>query len=289
MTQDDQVRPALQWDLFIRQRASATQGVPPGKEALTWVANTVTLLYGERDAVLVDTFMSDAHTRELIEWIEAHDRRLVAIYVTHGHPDHFFGLKRLIDRFPGVRAFAPPAVVAAMQRTLAAEAAGGGWRARFPGQLPDELVAAEVMQGDTFELEGHELRVIDTGHTDTDDTTALYVPSIGLLIAGDAIYNGTHPYLVESGREGLAAWLAAIDRIAALEPRAVVVGHGPLEPDCSPRHIDETRQYLLDFERLDRETQTARELYDRMLERYPDRINPGSLWGSAHAAKKFSG
>jgi hypothetical protein len=30
---------------------------------------------------------------------------------------------------------------------------------------------------------------------------------------------------------------------------------------------------------------TARELYDKMLELYPDRANPGSLWGSAHVAK----
>jgi len=32
-------------------------------------------------------------------------------------------------------------------------------------------------------------------------------------------------------------------------------------------------------------TATARELYDHMLEIYPDRANPGSLWGSARAAK----
>jgi len=111
------------------------------------------------------------------------------------------------------------------------------------------------------------------------------VPSIGLVIAGDAIYNGTHPYLVESNRQGLIDWVAAIDKIEALNPRAVVVGHGPLDPDNSPRHIQETRRYIQDFIRLDEETATARELYDRMLALYPERINPGSLWGSANAAK----
>lgn len=253
----------LEWDLLVKRRGSATQGVPPGKEALAWVANTVTLLYGARDAVLVDTFMSEAHTRELIEWIEAHDRRLIAIYVTHGHPDHFFGLKLLVDRFLGVRAFAPAPVVAAMHRVLAVEASGEGWGKRFPGQLPTELVTAEAMNGETLQLEGHELRIIDTGHTDTDDTSALFVPSIGLVVAGDVIYNNTHPYLVESDRAGRQAWLAAIDRIDAVGPAAVVVGHGPLDPDNSPRHIAETRQYILDFERIDCETQSARELYDR--------------------------
>ena len=33
-------------------------------------------------------------------------------------------------------------------------------------------------------------------------------------------------------------------------------------------------------------TATARELYDAMLEIYPDRVNPGSLWGAANIAKK---
>ena len=60
---------------------------------------------------------------------------------------------------------------------------------------------------------------------------------------------------------------------------------GPLHPDNSPRHIAETRRYIHDFIRLSEETAIARELYDRMLALYPDRINPGSLWGSANAAK----
>ena len=67
-------------------------------------------------------------------------------------------------------------------------------------------------------------------------------------------------------------------------------GHGPggaatARWDNTPRHIQETRRYIQDFIRLDDETRTALELYDRMLALYPDRINPGSLWGGANAAK----
>jgi hypothetical protein len=47
------------------------------------------------------------------------------------------------------------------------------------------------------------------------------------------------------------------------------------------RIIDETRQYLRDFNRVNAATTTARELYDAMLEAHPDRVNPGSLWGAA--------
>ena len=278
--------PPLTWDLLVKRRASATQGVPPGKEALTWVANTVTLICGERNAVLVDTFLSQEHTRELIDWIELHDRNLETIYITHGHPDHFFGLALLLEHFPRARALAPRDVVEKMKKVIADEQRDARWSRLFSMQDSPRLEPAQALEGDSFELEGHVLRTIDLGHTDTDDTTALYVPSIGLVVSGDCVYNDAHPYLAESDEAGRRAWLAALDTIEALEPVAVVAGHGPLDPDSSPRHIDETRQYILEFERANRATGTARELYDWMIERYPDRINPGSLWGAAHAAKK---
>ena len=49
----------LNWKLLTKKRGSSTQGIPRGKEDLAWVTNTVTLIYGERDAVLVDTFLSE--------------------------------------------------------------------------------------------------------------------------------------------------------------------------------------------------------------------------------------
>jgi hypothetical protein len=79
MKTTDSRDPTLHLELFIRRRGSATQGVPPGKEALTWVANTVTLIWGERDALLVDTFLGDAQTTELADWIEAKGRTLNAL------------------------------------------------------------------------------------------------------------------------------------------------------------------------------------------------------------------
>ncbi len=282
----DRARPPLEWELFIMERASATQGVPPGKESLSWVANTTTLFWGERDAVLVDTFLSDAQTSVLADFIESKGRTLRSIYLTHAHPDHFFGLTKLLQRFPKAQAIARPNVVDAMRATSSPQSLESNWKKRFPGLVPDRLTIAQVLEDDRFELEGHEFRVLDLGHTDTNDTTGLHVPSLDLVVSGDAVYNEVHPFLVETDKTGRTAWLAALDRIEALAPETVIVGHGPLTPDNSPRHIEATRRYIQDFDRLDGQTSTARELYDAMLALYPERVNPGSLWGSAHAAKR---
>jgi glyoxylase-like metal-dependent hydrolase (beta-lactamase superfamily II) len=274
----------LKWELLIKKRGSATQGVPPGKEALAWVTNAVTLITGKNELLLVDTFLSRAHNEELANWIAAKDKHLARIYITHGHPDHFFGLMILKERFPEARLVARPNVVRAMRRTIEPEILTN-WRQRWPNQIPERLIVADEIDADDFTLEGHDCRVIDTGHTDTDDTTALHVPSIDLVISGDAVYNETHPYLAETDTTGYQEWLSALDKIEALNPKAVVAGHGPPDQDGDPSHIDKTRSYIKTFVSLNQATSSALELYERMLELYPDRINPGSLWASARKAK----
>jgi glyoxylase-like metal-dependent hydrolase (beta-lactamase superfamily II) len=127
---------------------------------------------------------------------------------------------------------------------------------------------------------------VNTGQTDTAYSTSLHVSSIGLIVAGDVVYNGIHPYLVETDTQSRLEWIAALDKLEALKPRAVIAGHKIPENDDDPRNVAETRQYLRDFNRLDEATTTARELYDAMLKLYPDRANPGSLWSGANAAKK---
>jgi hypothetical protein len=68
-------------------------------------------------------------------------------------------------------------------------------RRLFPGQLATHFVAPQPYEHDTFTLEGQELRIIEQGHTDSADTTSLYVPSIGLIVAGDVVYNQCRMYL----------------------------------------------------------------------------------------------
>ena len=277
--------PNLNWKLLTKKRAGVTKGLPPGKEDLAWVTNTVTLIYGERDAVLVDTFLSVQHSKELVDWLVESGKNLTTIYITHAHGDHFFGLKLLLDRFPDARAFATSSVVAAMQNQIKPDVVRSFWEPRFRVRFRRELVVPEVLDGDTLYLEGEELNVVHLGHTDTSDTTALHVPSIGLVVSGDAVYNNTHLYLAECDERARGEWLSALDKIEALHPRAVIAGHGVLDPDSSPRHIEETRRYILDLNAIVASTSTALDLYERMLALHSNRVNPGSLWATAKTVK----
>jgi len=276
----------LQWDVLTIKRPGLSRDLPPGKEALMWVANSSTLIYGERDAVLVDTFLTTEQSQTLLDWVVASGKNLTAIYVTHGHGDHFFGLASLLERFPRARAVATPEIVKAMQEHLTPAWIDNFWRRLFPGDIPDRLLVAEPLDGNDLELEGRKLAAVDTGRTDTAHSTCLHVPSIGLIVAGDVVYNGIHPYLGETDTQSRLEWIATLDKLEALKPKAVIAGHKVPENDDDPRIIAETRQYLRDFNRLNTATATARELYDAMLEIYPHRVNPGSLWGAANTAKK---
>ena len=276
---------ALKWDVLVTTRQGITRDLPPGKEQWTWVPTSATLIFGQRDAVLVDAFLTVEQAAALVEWVAASGKNLTTIYVTHGHGDHFFGIGAVLTRFPNARAMATPDVVKSMRLQASPDYVSSFWRARYPSQIPERLVIAEELKGNVIQLEGRDLVVVELGHTDTDHTTCLHVPSADLVVAGDAAYNEVHLYLAESHAETRREWIAALDTVESLKPRTVIAGHKKPEKSDSPRILEETRQYIRDFDRLAEMTTTARELYDKMLQLYPNRANPGSLWGSARAAK----
>jgi len=275
----------LNWDVFVAKRRGLTRDLPPGKEQLNWVGGSATLIYGGSDAVLVDTLLTIDQNRALADWIGARRKNLTTIYVTHGHGDHFFGLGMVLDRFSGAKAVARPDVIKVMRRQASPESLANFWSPRYPEQIPDRLVIADELRGNVIDLEGRELVAVELGHTDTYHTTCLQVPSVGLVVAGDAAYNDTHLYLAESNAQSRREWIAALDTIESFKPFAVIAGHKKPEKDDSPGIIEETRRYIRDFEGLAEVTTTAQELYDRMLEIYPNRANPGALWASAQAVK----
>src|SRR6202790_3369369 len=279
---------SLGWDVFLAPSIPAiTSELPPGEKQRPWPPISSTLVFGKRDAVLVDTPITVEQARALSDWIVASGKNLTTIYATHGHGDHFFGTNTVLERFPGARFVARPDVIKVMRQQASAESLATFWNPRFPGQISSHLAIAEELAGNVINLEGHDLVSVPLVFTDTASTTCLHVPSIGLIVAGDAAYNGVHLHLSESpNQQRRQEWIAALDKMESLKPRAVIAGHKRVGNDDSPRIIGETRKYIRDFERLVMQTTTARELYDGMLTLYPDWINRGALWSSVLAVKR---
>jgi len=278
---------SLTWEVFLAPSIPAiAPDVPPGETARPWPPISSTLISGERDAVLVDTPITVEQSRALVNWVVARGKNLTTIYATHGHGDHFFGTSTVLERFPGARFVARPEVIKIMRQQASPESLETFWNPRFPDQISGQLAIAEELIGNVINLEGHDLVSVPLGFTDTASTTCLHVPSIGLIVAGDAAYNGDHLHLSESpDQQKRQEWIAALDKMESLKPRAVIAGHKRVGNDDSPRIIGETRKYIRDFERLAMQTTTARELYDEMLKLYPDWINRGALWSSVRAIR----
>lgn len=247
-----------------------------------------TLIHGDSEAVLVDTPISISQTEDLAAWIKktAPGKFLRYVYITHGHGDHWFGISILRKHWPNLCALATPGTVEHMNDQTKPGTLEGTWLVLFPGgQIPESLELAESMDSLTFSLEGHELRAIEVGHTDTYNTTILHVPSIRLVVAGDAVYGDVHQYFGEANtREKRREWLQALDKIEALDPHTVIAGHKREGTVDGIFNLHRTRQYILDFEDAVTKATNWKDLVEDIQRRYPRRINPHAILRGAMAA-----
>jgi glyoxylase-like metal-dependent hydrolase (beta-lactamase superfamily II) len=252
-------------------------------EQATWPASSVSLLSGVKEAILIDALMTFAEAEHLVEWIRATGKDLVTVYITHGHGDHFFGLSTILAAFPEAKAVALPEIV-----PFAQEQVGPGylsfWKASFPNQIPEHPHVPEPMQGNVMVLEGHELRPIMVGQSDTAPSSVVHIPDLEAVVGGDVAYNGIHCWLAQTDPEKRKRWIASLDRIAALDPGIIVAGHkAPDARDDDPQAIlAATKTYIRDFDRLVTESAAPKELIDKMMQLHGERGNPYTLWTAAY-------
>ena len=270
----------LSYDVFVND-PPPQDGFLPNGEPKRFSPMASTLIYGREDAVLTDPGLTEDQARVLGDWVAGHGRNVTDIFITHGHGDHWFAAGLLAERF-GARVVATAGTIAQMQSGVATRALL--WDKLYTG-IPPSPVTAVTVPGDRFTLEGHDLVMVDVGHADTDDNSVLHVPDLGLVVAGDVIYNGVHMYLAQSvAVGGFGPWRDAIDKVEALGPRHIVAGHQNKQlDDDAKRTIEQTRQYLDDADELLRTENTALGYFNAKIEGYPDYLGRLILWVTARA------
>jgi hypothetical protein len=146
----------------------------------------------------------------------------------------------------------------------------------FAGQLPTRIALPEPYADDTFTLEGHEIRIIEQGRTDTLHNTSLHVPSIDLVVGADVLYNQCHMFVSDTTAESRQNWIAALDRLAALNPKIAVAGHKKTGAPDTPDAIEGSKSYLRDYSRLKDSGQPNEQVFEEMVRLYPDWASPQS-------------
>jgi len=276
-------RSGLQFEVFVSDMAPAAGEPLPDGTPSRWSPLSHTLIFGDREALLTDPPITRAQADALAEWVRRRDVALRYIYLTHGHADHWLTANYLLRSFPDAIVLATQAILS----RIAAETPGGAvpalWTSLFGDAVPPAPVSPNgtPFPADGLRLDGHELFAHEVGHSDTDDTTVLHVPSLELVVAGDVVYNNVHQYVAEAGAGGLEAWHHALDAVAALQPRRVVSGHkDATRPDLAS-DVDETRRYLDAAGEAITSSSDRAGFYANLNRRYPQRVNPYTIWLSA--------
>ena len=269
----------LTYDVYVNDPPPQHNGTLPNGEPKRFSPLASTLIQGDENAVLTDPGMTAEQARLLGDWVASRDRNVTDIFITHGHGDHWFAANDLAERF-GARVVATEGTIAQMHAHVALRPQM--WDKVY-SDIPPSPVTAVTAPGGLLTLEGHDLSIVPVGHTDTDDTSVLNVPDLGLVVAGDVIYNGVHMYLGESVTVGgFEPWRDAIGQVETLAPRHIVAGHQNSErDDDAVRTIAETRQYLDDADQLLRTEDTAEDFFEAKIGRYPDYLGRTVLWAGA--------
>ncbi len=235
------------------------------------------IIYGEKEAVVVDAQFTLSNAHRLVAAILETGRELTTVYITHEHPDHFMGLPVLIQAFPKAKAVSLQASADDVNASVDFKLEYWGNNVLGANGAKTK-VFVEALKEPLIMLEGRRLEILGPFQGDAANSSVVWIPSIKTLIASDTIYDHAHAWLAASKSPELRqAWLDVLDQLEALKPEVVVPGHAPSNAYLSPASIDYTRQYIKTFVATMSETGDSKELMAEMNRIYPDVAMPFCL------------
>jgi glyoxylase-like metal-dependent hydrolase (beta-lactamase superfamily II) len=227
-----------------------------------------TILTGEKSALLVDTQFTLADARKVADAILATKKDLKTVYVTHSHPDHYFGFVAIKERFPNARLVALPATVSEIEKTWQGKVKQ--WQPQYKDGITAKPVIPEALTEQALDLDGEKLELVGGQQGDDANNSYVWIPSLRTAIVGDIAYDGVFPWTAETTPETRKAWTSTLDRLAAMKPEHVVPGHQKPDKTQEPSALNFTKEYLTTYDQELLVSKTPSELESKMKKRYPD-------------------
>ena len=228
------------------------------------------LISAAREAVLIDAGFTFPDGKALVEAIRASGKRLTTIYITQSDPDYYFSLAPIKAAFPDAKVIAAPATIAAIQGNVEKKLATWGPQLKENGpQALADIVMPEAFDGHNLTLEGNAIEIVDADGL--ANRRYVWLPSLNAIFGGVLVFSGVHVWTADTqGAEARAAWIKALDAMAARKPTVVVPGHLAPGAAADAAAIRYTRDYLVAFEAELAKAADSATLIAAMTQRYPN-------------------
>jgi glyoxylase-like metal-dependent hydrolase (beta-lactamase superfamily II) len=227
------------------------------------------IVMGKTDAVLLDTqwTLSNAH-RVIAEILET-GKNLTTIYITHAHPDHYFGLGTIVEAFPKARAVAVPSEAELINEQFFGKIEH--WEKIIgPINVCRKTAQLAPLTENHFEIEGQRIEVMPKIMGDMKYNTMVWIPSIRTLYASDVLFNQAHPFTCELTSEERKQWMQDIDKIDKMNAEIIIPGHQKPGMPFDRSSLNFTREYLMATEEELAKTNCIAGFYYNMAERFPE-------------------
>ena len=227
------------------------------------------IVTGKKDALLIDAqwTLSNAH-RVVAEILET-GKHLKTIYVTHAHPDHYFGLGPIAEAFPEARVIALPSVARTINKQFFGKIEH--WEEVIGViNVPRKAVNIEPLTENHFELEGHRIEIIPEVMGDLRYNTVVWIPSIKTLYGSDVLFNQAHPFTCEVTAEERQLWIRDIERLEKMGADVIIPGHQKPGMPFDSTSFSFTRDYLIATDEELLKTKDVAGFYYAMVKRFPD-------------------
>jgi glyoxylase-like metal-dependent hydrolase (beta-lactamase superfamily II) len=235
------------------------------------LASNAVLIKGRDEAILVDNCLIKSDAQKLVTMIRASGRELTSVLITHAHPDHYFGLEAIREAFPGAKILARKEVIDGMREFRAKIV---HWQEMYRGELPSELPLPKPLKGDSLELEGHDIAIIDLFMVETVHATAFYLPAQKAFIAGDLVYAQAQHYM--SDVNDPETWVEALEQARKVGPiEKLFPGHGPVG---GSELLDASVQWMRDYKEVAKPGVRFVDIAKAMMARYPKHALSILLW-----------